>query len=211
MAIAAMLLVTSCTKEDVVNIQSTENFTEGSVDSLQSKCKTGKHGCFEFVWPISLAFEDGTIAEYEDYTTLKAGIRAWKEANPEATERPDLVYPVDIMDEDGTLITVTSDEELQAVVQECRSSYKGRSSSREACVSINYPISIQYPDETTESFEDRSALKTALRAWKEANPDAEVRPSLVYPIEVTLVSTDEVITVNSSDELSAIKEECRNN
>jgi len=209
-AFCTMLFVTSCTKEEV-NIQDVENFTNESIDNIQRKCKAGKYGCFEFVWPISIAFEDGTVAEYEDHESLKAGIRAWKEANAEATERPDLVFPLDIMDEEGTLITVNSQEELRAVVQECRDSFGRRGHAREACVRVNYPITIQYPDETTESFDDRRALKTALRAWKEANSDADVRPELVFPIEVTMVATEEVVTVESKEDLQAIKEECRNN
>jgi len=209
-AFATMLLITSCTKEEI-NVQDVENFTNDSVDNIERKCKTGKHGCFEFVWPISITFEDGTTAEYEDHETLKAGIRAWKEANPDATERPTLVFPLDIMDEEGNLITVTSQEELREIVKACKDSFGRRGHARQACVKINYPVTIQYPDESTESFEDRRALKTALRAWKEANPDAETRPELVFPIEVTMVSTEEVITVNSSEELKAIKEECRNN
>ena len=54
-------------------------------------------------------------------------------------------------------------------------------------------------------------LKAALKEWKEANPDAEVRPTLVFPINVTDKSTEEVVSVNSKEELQALKAACRNN
>ena len=210
LALVATLFVTSCTKEDV-NVQDTENFINSSLDGIERSCKTGKHGCFEFVWPISLEFADGSVSEFADQEALRAGITVWKEANPEATTRPQLVFPLDILDEEGTLFTIGSKEELREVVSACKDSFGRRGHSRKSCIEINYPISITYPDETTDSFEDRMALKTALKEWKAANPDAEVRPTLLFPINVTDKNTEEVVTVNSKEELQALKEACRNN
>ncbi len=209
-ALCAMLFVTSCTKEDV-NIQEVSNFVNGSLDGIERSCKTGKHGCFEFVWPISLEFADGIVNEFIDQDALKAGVTAWKEANPDSETRPSLVFPLDILDEEGTLFTITSKEELREVVSSCRDSFDRKGHARRSCVSINYPISVMYPDETTETFEDRMAMKTALRAWKEANPDSEIRPTLAFPVEVTVKATEELVTVNSKEELQAIKTACRNN
>lgn len=209
-ALCAMFLVTSCTKEDI-NVQDVENYVNGSLDGIERSCKTGKHGCFEFVWPIALEFSDGSSSEYADQDALRAGIKAWKEANPDVDTKPILVFPLDILDDEGTLFTITSQEELREVVSSCRDSFRSRGHARRSCIAINYPISISYPDETTESFDDRMALKTALREWKEVNPDAEVRPSLVFPINVTVKETEEVVVVNSKAELLAIKSECRGN
>lgn len=210
LALASLLLVSSCTKEDV-NVQEVSNFVNGSLDGIERSCKTGKHGCFEFVWPISIEFADGTVSEFADQEALKEGITAWKEANPDNETRPALVFPLDIVDEEGTLFTIASQEELREVVRSCRDSFGRRGHARQSCVTINYPISIVYPDNSTESFDDRRAMKTALRAWKEANPDAEIRPTLAFPIEVTVKDTEEVVTVNSKEELQALKEACRNN
>ena len=209
LALGIFVLASSCTKDDI-NVQEVENFVNGSLDGIERSCKTGKHGCFEFVWPISLEYSDGSIVEYADQEALRTGIRAWKEANPDADTRPQLVFPLDILDEEGTLFTIASKDELRDVVSSCRDSFDRRGHSRKSCIEINYPISISYPDGSTEAFEDRMALKTALRAWKDANPDADVRPTLAFPVNVTLKDTDEVIVVNSKEELRALKTACRN-
>ena len=148
---------------------------------------------------------------FVDQDALRAGITTWKEANPDATTRPQPVFPLDILDEDGTLFTISSREELKEVVSTCKDSFGRRGHSRKSCIEINYPISIAYPDATTATFDDRMLLKAALKEWKEANPDAEERPTLVFPINVTDKSTEEVVSVNSKEELQALKAACRNN
>jgi len=209
-AIVALLTITSCTKEDV-NIQEIENYTEASLDGIERSCKTGKHGCFEFVWPIALEFADGTVTEFDDQEQLRAGIKAWKEQYPNATAKPDLVFPLDILDEEGTLFNIATQEELRTVVRSCRDNFGRRGHAKKSCFDVNYPISIVYPDASTASFDDRRSLKEALREWKEANPDAETRPAIEFPINVTMKDTDEMIEVNSKEELQALKEDCRNN
>jgi len=208
--LCAILLVTSCTKEDV-NVEEISNFVNGSLDGVERSCKTGKHGCFEFVWPVTLEFADGTVSEFADQESLRTGITEWKEANPESETRPVLVFPLEILDEEGTLFSVASQEELREVVRSCKDSFGRRGHARQSCISINYPISIIYPDQSTESFEDRMSMKTALRAWKEDNPGADTRPTLVFPIEVTIKESEEVVGVNSKEELQALKKDCRNN
>ncbi len=209
-ALCAMLFVTSCTKEDV-NVQDVENFITGSLDNIERSCKTGKHGCFEFVWPISIEFADGAVSEFADQDALKAGITEWKEANPDVGTRPTLVFPLDILDEEGTLFTVNNRAELREVVRSCRDSFGRRGHARRSCVTINYPISVGYPDGTEASYDDHMALRGALKAWKEANPDADTRPSFVFPIDVTVKESGETVAVDSKDDLRALKTACRGN
>jgi hypothetical protein len=46
-------------------------------------------------------------------------IRAWYEANPGVHERPTLLYPVEIIFQDGTTQTINNAEEYQAAKDNC--------------------------------------------------------------------------------------------
>lgn len=49
----------------------------------------------------------------------KAQVKAWYEANPDATDRPALVFPVTVEYQDGTTATANSEEELMALREAC--------------------------------------------------------------------------------------------
>jgi hypothetical protein len=55
---------------------------------------------------------------------------------------------------------------------------------------------------TVENDEDWDPIKD----WYDANPNAEGRPELQYPVDVVL--DDETFTVNSAEEMGEIKREC---
>ena len=212
---AFTFLMTSCEEDSLVDTNETEveNFVEDAVYNFHERANCGKFGCYEFVFPITISFEDETTAEVSDYENMKETIKAWREANPDATDRPSLVYPIEVTSEDGEIISVASVEELFELRRECfRDGYakRGHRWHRHRgtkCFTINFPLSIEYPDGTTEEVADRMALKMAARAWKEANPDAEDRPSFVFPIDVTL-DDETVVSVASVDDLKALKDSC---
>lgn len=79
---------------------------------------------------------------------------------------------------------------------------------RKGCFELVFPLSINFPDETQEEVESYEELKAAIQAWKEANPDAETRPTLAFPIEV-IDKNGDIISVDNKEELVALKIECR--
>ncbi len=100
--------------------------------ALKIECgggKFGKHGkkghrfkckpCFNLVFPVSIEYPDGTTAEAADRKELKTLIREWKQANPGSDERPTLVFPIDVVMEDGSIVTVNSIEELKELRESC--------------------------------------------------------------------------------------------
>jgi hypothetical protein len=51
---------------------------------------------------------------------LRQLIRTWKTNNPDATERPQIVFPLTVkIDEDGSLVTVNNREELRRLKEGC--------------------------------------------------------------------------------------------
>ncbi len=203
-------LMTSCEKESILSNEVVQNFVNESVEAVERSGNVGRTGCYEFVFPVSITFPDGSTTSVEDYETLRSTVKAWKEANPEAEDKPSLAFPVEVVGEDGAIISVESKEALKALKQACRKSGKKNHNKGDRCFDMVFPLSIAFPDGTTTAYEDRRSLKTAVRAWKATNPDAEERPMLAFPIDLTL-EDGTTLTVNNADELQAQKESCAGN
>lgn len=222
-AIVTLALLTSCNKEetglseienvdDITNededLQETQIFTAVALLELQDSSSTGPYGCFELVFPITVQFADSSTVEVIDYDELQTTIQAWKDANPDATERPTFVYPIEVLSEDGELISIADRQELKALKRSCKKDKKGKKGCKEPCFDIVYPLTVSFPDGTTAAAADRSELKTLIRDFKDANPDATEKPEIVFPIEVIITSDGSIVTVNDKDELKALKQSC---
>ena len=167
----------------------------------------GDWKCFDLVLPVTYVMPDGstiTVSSYDDDNW--ADIKVWYEANSDAEEKPALQYPVDISfetREGSTTLTVTNDEEMRGAYGRCGS---GRDDDRDReCFELVYPVTYLMPDGsmiTVENDEDWDPIKD----WYDANPNAEGRPELQYPVD--LVLDDETFTVNSAEEMGEIKREC---
>ena len=213
--IALMFMLAACQEDNVVSTpEDVETFTTAAVIALQDSAQCGKHGCFEFVFPLSISFPDGAVSEVGDYDELRDAISAWKELNPDATERPGFVYPIEVISAEGEVTSVASSEELRELRRECgrgfrgkgRFGFKGRNFT--PCFSIVYPVTVAFPDGTTEAFVDRESLKSGVRAWKESNPGSETRPEVVFPLTVEY-EDGSTATADSREALRALKETCQ--
>ena len=114
-----------------------------------------------------------------------------------------MVFPIDVVLEDGTTQTVQSEEELEELFEECED-YDG---DFEDCFTINYPVTLIFPDASEVSVDSDDALETAIEDYYIANPDEEECPTFAYPIEVTL-EDGTVQTINNEEELIELFEEC---
>jgi len=171
----------------------------------------GRRGnkCFKPVFPITLSFPDGSSAEVADKEAAKAAKKAWKEANPDAEGRPSIAFPFDVMQKDSSIVTLTSQEELEALKESCVGERGQRGGRGGKCFQVNLPISITIDGGEAITINERADKRAALEAWKEANPDATERPevTLVFPVTVTLEDGTES-TLNNQEELEALKESC---
>lgn len=215
---AIAMIVTSCDKEGIDEL--TENFTADTEltsrnaekgDRNNRGDKGNKGGkCFSLVYPISISYPDGTTAEAADKDALKEMKKAWKEANPDAEERPSLVFPIQI-DQDGEITDVADTAALKEAKEACGGGKGDRGGKRggkgKKCFKPVFPVTIAFADGTTVEVADKEAAKTAKKAWKEANPDAEERPSIAFPYDVQLRDSS-VVTIDSEEVLATLKETC---
>ena len=211
--VLGLTIFTSCDKDDVNVVEDTEFFVNSTVYDMEERANCGRFGCFEFVFPLTIVFPDETTTEVEDYEGLRAAITDWKEANPDAEERPTFAFPIEVTDEDGDIISIADSEELRELVKECRRDFFKRKRHRRGkyrggrCFKLVYPISVTTPDGATITGENPRNLKSQLREWKAANPDAEERPSLVFPLTVEY-RDGTTVEVADADALAALKEAC---
>ncbi len=203
------LFLTSCSDDlDGSDEEVIGNFIDKSIDGIDRKCRTGHRGCFEFVFPITISFADETTASPESYDALRDAVRAWKEANPDATERPDISYPIEITTGDGEVVSIADGEELKEIAKECRMTMRPGKGAFRNCFHLVFPVEIEFADGSVLSAETKGALKAAVRAWKAANPDGGERPTLVYPLGIEF-KDGTTAEVASPEALQVIKEACR--
>ena len=116
-----------------------------------------------------------TLNSKEDWSLVKD----WYEANPNATERPELVFPVDItLKEDGSTQTLIDIDELKAVKQNCRADKDKRK-----CFRLVLPVSFTMPDNSIITVNERSDFKL-VREWHKANPDVNEKGALNFPVDI---------------------------
>lgn len=220
-AMFILAIFTACNKtSDVTNV---EDLVDESLYSVQDRGGLGRYGCYELVFPVQFTLPDGTVVDANSYDDIKAALRTYFEANggPGKGRRGDFfrkiafTYPISVVAEDGTVITVNNEQELADLRADCgggsfgQHGHHGHGQHGLSCFTINFPISIAFPDGTTQEVADRQAMKTAIRTWKAANPTATERPTIVFPISVTMTADSSTVTVNSADELRQLKKDCK--
>ena len=165
----------------------------------------GDWKCFDLVLPVTYVMPDGSSITVSSDDDNWAEIKAWYEANPDSEEKPALQYPVDISfetREGSTTLTVTNDEEMKSAYGRCGD---GRDDDNSECFELVLPVTFIMPDGSTITVEDDAGWAD-LKSWYEANPDAEGRPELQYPVDI--VFDDETVTINSAEGLDRVKREC---
>ena len=200
---------TSCNKDEAATEAEIDNFVNESVQNLESQTRTGRGGCFELVFPVTIEFSTGEQVEVDGYASLKNAIRDWRKQHnvPKGKPivRPQFVYPIEVITSDGETVTIDSLLELLQLKKECILNGDGNGLP---CFRLNFPLSVEYPEGTITSYATPKEMKMALRAWKKANPTAVIRPVLVYPLTITMEDGSQV-TVNSRAELAQIKRDCK--
>lgn len=152
---------------------------------------------FELVYPISFTMPDDTTITANDKLEMLSLIKAWYEANPDSEGRPELVYPVSIrIIETDEIVTFDSKEEMQEFIKSIR-----EQSQHSRLVALVYPVRFTMPDESIITAESKEDQRERIKAWYEANPDSKEPPKLIFPVDVKILETEEIVTVNSRDEL----------
>lgn len=212
---ACLLIAVSMFSCNVEEVTSTENFINDSTDQICSETRTGNKGCFEFVFPITIVFADSSTAEVSSYDEMKAAFKTWREANPTVKGRPTVQFPYSVTKDDGSVVTIENKDQLKALIATCGTikgdgpghgggpKGGGPKGDGTPCFTINFPVSVA-TDSTVVEVATKEDFKTLLKSFHKT----KTKFSFVYPITLTL-SDGTVVTVNSEEEIKAIKDACR--
>lgn len=140
--------------------------------------KGKRNRCFEFIFPIDFIMPDNssiTLESKDDWILIKN----WYTENPDERERPELVFPVNILlKEDGSTQTLIDVEDLREVKKSCRI---GR--DKRKCFSLILPVSFTMPDGTVIEVNQKEDFRL-VRAWHKDNPDVTEKGSLNFPLDI---------------------------
>ena len=191
----------------------------------------GQEPCFSFNYPIAVVYPDGTTAMATDKDSLRTLFRDFRDSQEEDSEEElTLQYPLDVTLEDGTVMTLNNETMLDALKEECRANddddndgngnghghghghgdgHHGNDGRGNDCFDINFPIMVVYPDGSTTMATDKDSLRTLFRDFRDTQEeDSEEELMIQFPIDVTLADST-VVTLNSAEELEALKDECQ--
>lgn len=216
-----MLLLTvsgfySCSKNEETNDTELDAYVEELVFRTQETANLGRFGCYELVFPVTIAFPNGQNAEANSYQEIAQVIRRWRAANPRVRTRPVIAFPYSVVTEDGTLILVENQRQEMELRRECRRTFfennghQGHNDRPKICFKPVLPFSVQMPDGsifTVNNREDLRAMQQAIREWRRNNPGSNARPVLVFPANFQL-EDGTTVTINSREELKALKDNC---
>lgn len=171
------------------------------LNDTNERRKKKRNKCFEFVFPIDFIMPDDssiTLNSQDEWSLIKD----WYISNPDATVRPELVFPVNItLKEDGSTQTLIDSDELKTVKDSCR---KGK--DKRKCFKLVLPVSFTMPDASIIDVNERVDFKL-VRQWHKDNPDATEKGSLNFPIDIEY-KDGTVATVNDQTEYDAAKDSC---
>ena len=168
--------------------------------------------CFEIVYPITIEMPNGSVytIDSEEDADIDA-VKNYYEENEGAEERPSIVFPVNIINNEGETEEISNEEEMKDAYRQC--SGRDRDWGARECFDLVFPVTYIMPDGSTYeiSSEEDDAGWEELKEWYDANPDSEERPELQYPVEI-IYETEEgnvTLTINNEEEMIAAKEDCR--
>jgi hypothetical protein len=75
------------------------------------------------------------------------------------------------------------------------------------CFELVFPVTIQFADNTTQTFASYEEMATGIKEWRKNNPTVSGKPEFVFPIDV-IKSDGTTVTVESKEGLNELRKEC---
>ena len=119
---------------------------------------------------------------------------------------PNLGFQVDLVTTTGSWTSELNRVFFDTAGRSLENRRRPRHGRRRSCFHLVFPFTVTMPDATTITLESK-ADKSLIREWYVANPDADVRPTLVFPVEIEY-QDGATATINDQDELEAARVDC---
>jgi hypothetical protein len=152
--------------------------------------------CFQFVYPITLSYNDGTVITVATYE----GLLDILTAETETLFIVGIAFPFQVQQE-GAITTIDDEAEFYALIEACGFSPINDDVLQFSCLQIVFPISVINDNGATIVVNTQAELESLLINGALVD--------IVFPINVT--QNNEVIAVNDLYELFELYDECDGN
>lgn len=216
----------SCDKESLSTGETTLDAVDETIYALEQRGNLGRHGCYDLIFPVTIKFSDGTTKTVTSQDSLRKAVKAWHLASGTSKrERPGFVFPIQVMAEDGAVITVESDTELAELKNACKKRgldslfhrdslhHRGFPRHDSICFTFVFPISVKKADSSIVSVSNPTELKTLLQAERKGGRGhgrkhgISNQLQIVFPVTVTK-SDGTTAVLNDKTALKALRESC---
>ena len=204
--LAFIFLLAACSKEDLATTVVNDETTLMALVMGDDRGKEGYKGneksgedCFELVYPVTVIMPDDSSITGMDEDDLWGAIKDWYDANPNSDQRPSLVFPVDVVFNDGTIQTIEDNDAMKALWEDC-------DGEKKTCYEFVLPLSVTMPDGTTIAVNEEEDWGQ-IRLWYEAHPDVETKFSFNFPVEV-IFKDEETKVIENEEDLEDLEKDC---
>jgi len=200
------LFTTSCKKE-IENVKPKQVHESASVKSVINSLRTGASQsanavqsgndtqsqityaidnflCFDFVYPISVIYNDGTIQSLADDNEFAQAIANQSNQNYII----DYVYPFDIT-QNGTVTTINNEDDFSDAVDSCFT-LVDFTLSQMSCFDFVYPVSVKMSDGSIVVANNQQEFEALFMRMSMIGP-----VDMVYPLDI--IQDGETITIEN--------------
>ena len=185
--------------------------------------------CFDLVYPLTIVNPEGEVLTVDSENNLHEYIDQYYEnCNSNDCGDFNLYYPLTVeyyseTNDQIQTLTINSEEELEEYLEEYCFDSDDYSDDQdwedweeELCFDIVFPIEFTMPDDSVYVAYNEDDFYDIIDSWYEEHPDVAEEPVIHFPIEIIWYSEsensnvveEEVIQVNSMDELEEFIEMC---
>lgn len=172
-------------------IKKANNISDRNANSTQDQLF-----CFDFVFPLTLAYNDGTVISVATYEGLLDVLTS----ETEMLFIVGIAFPFQVQQE-GAVTTIDDEAEFYALIDQCGFSTINDDVLQFSCLQMVFPISVINNSGATIVVDTQAELESLLIGGTLVD--------IVFPISVT--QNNEVIEVNDLYELFDLYDECDGN
>ncbi|MEM6967618.1 MAG: hypothetical protein AAF573_22835 [Bacteroidota bacterium] len=213
-------LFTSCKKDDLTTDDTTTTTTQNNTTGSETPSNNNEITNQEINQLISLGGGDEMDMDSMEFCDCFEAFNNvdWEATDAEVIAQLEIVFQgMTEVEIEALLTPVCTDDEIyiNACVAECNGAFDyvecdfdDYEDDWTACFDFVYPITVIFPDNSSQTINTDDELIDAVDAWYNANPNSDDDPTLAYPVHVTFTDSGVTVPVANDEELENLFEVC---
>ncbi|WP_162126203.1 hypothetical protein [Flavobacterium phycosphaerae] len=168
-------------------------------NNLNGKLNKDQTLCFQFVYPISLSYNDGTVVTVNSYQGLLDVL-----TNESSNLYIDgIAFPFQVQEDTAAVTTISNEAEFYALIQGCTFETVNDCVFDFTCYDIVYPIEVINANGATETIETQTEL---MQLVSDPNGNNTYQLNIVFPISV--IQNNQTMVINDLYEFFDLNNDC---